>query len=148
MPRESPELTTSRSKTSWDHQPHFVIYSLCLATGLEVIPEPREKRLPDTPENALSTSSSPHSACQGEQSQLIPGILGKAFQPELAWLPSHCRHRIIAAPALPRLHLELSTPRDQLRTCRSGKCSHTSLSHPNPSSGALVGLGCSLQHLR
>lgn len=87
MPRESPELTTSQSKTSWDHQPHFVIYSLCLATGLEVTPEAREKGLHDIPGNALSTSSSPCSTCQQEQFQPCPGILGKAA---LAWLPSCC----------------------------------------------------------
>lgn len=57
MPRESPELTTSQSKMRWDHQPPFVIYSLCLATGLEVISEPREKRLHSIPGNPLSISA-------------------------------------------------------------------------------------------
>lgn len=34
----SPGLTTAQSKMRWDHQPPVVIYSLCLATGLEVSP--------------------------------------------------------------------------------------------------------------
>lgn len=38
MPRESPGLTTAQSKMKRDHQPPVVIYSLCLATGLEVSP--------------------------------------------------------------------------------------------------------------
>lgn len=78
MPRESPELT-SQSKMRWDHQPPFVIYSLCLATGLEVISEPREKRLSNIPGNPPRRSAP--SLHKRLLAQPISGIvLVKAFQ--------------------------------------------------------------------
>lgn len=100
MPRESPELTTSQSRRSRDHQPHFVIYSLCLATGLEVIPEAREKGLHEIPGNARSTSCSPRSTCQREPSQHGPGSWqGLARQ---SWPSSPLlQDGTAAAPALP-----------------------------------------------
>lgn len=99
MPRESPELTTSQSKMRGDHQPSFVIYSLCLATGLEVISEPREKRLHNIPGNPLSISAPllhKHLPVR-PVSRIVPV---KPFQSRIGSASSLCSNRIIACHCL------------------------------------------------
>lgn len=130
VPRESPELTTAQHKMRWDHQPPFVIYSLCLATGLEAISEPGETRLCKIPGNALNTSV-PSLHKRLPVRPISRTVLVKPFQSRtgLAALPAVMR-------LLPPLPLQILSERYLLTNCSNGKCSNTLLSHRDTSSGS------------
>lgn len=135
VPRESPELTTAQHKMRWDHQPPFVIYSLCLATGLEAISEPGETRLCKIPGNPLNTSV-PLLHKHLPVRPISRTVLVKPFQSRsgLAALPAVMRLLPpLPLQTLPEVYL---TPRYLLTNCSNGKCSNTLLSHCDTSSGS------------
>lgn len=108
MPRGSPELTTSQSKTSWGHQPHCYLQPV-LGYWPGNDSRGQEERAPPHP---WECSELLFLHLPARAVLAFPGILGNCLAPLLLQAQitaEHCR-ALLPLPALPRAPLEL---RDQ-----------------------------------